>query len=205
MQRKLVIATGNENKLVEIKDLLQGLPLEIVTIKDYPGLKMPEEDRDTFYGNAAKKAETVSAFTGEMALADDSGLEVDALDCRPGVFSARYAGKEGDYEANNRLLLKEMKGVPAEKRGARFVAVIAISAPGEKTYSVRGICPGRIAEEPRGSGGFGYDPLFIYEPAGMTFAEMPAEKKNMVSHRARALRQSRELLGRLLKGKKRTI
>ena len=204
MQKKLVIATGNINKLEEIKVLLQGLPLEIVTIDSYPGLEMPEEDRDTFYGNAAKKAETVSAFTGEMALADDSGLEVDALGCRPGVHSARYAGKEGDYEANNRLLLEELKGIPPEKRSARFVAVIAIAAPGKKTKSVRGICPGRIAEEPRGSGGFGYDPLFIYEPAGMTFAEMPAEKKNMVSHRARALRQARELLGRLLKEKRRT-
>ena len=204
MQKKLVIATGNKNKLEEIKVLLQGLPLEIVTIDSYPGLIMPEEDRDTFYGNAAKKAETVSAFTGELALADDSGLEVDALGCRPGVHSARYAGKEGDYEANNRLLLEELKGTPPEKRSARFVAVIAIAAPGGKTKSVRGICPGRIAEEPRGSGGFGYDPLFIYEPAGMTFAEMPAEKKNMVSHRARALRQARELLGRLLKEKRGT-
>lgn len=202
MQKKLVIATGNQNKLEEIKVLLQGVPLEIVTIKDYPGLEMPEEDQETFYGNAAKKAETVSAFTGEMALADDSGLEVDALGCRPGVQSARYAGAEGDYEANNRLLLEEMKGILPEKRTARFVAVIAISSPGNKTLSVRGICPGRIAEEPRGSGGFGYDPLFIYEPTGMTFAEMPAEKKNMVSHRARALRQARELLARLLKEKK---
>lgn len=205
MQKKLVIATGNQNKLEEIKVLLQGLPLEIVTIDSYPGLEMPEEDRDTFYGNAAKKAETVSAFTGELALADDSGLEVDALDCRPGVLSARYAGKEGDYEANNRLLLEEMKDILPEKRSARFVAVIAIAAPGGETKSVRGICPGRIAEEPRGSGGFGYDPLFIYEPAGMTFAEMSAEKKNMVSHRARALRQARELLGRLLKSKKKTL
>lgn len=202
MQNKLVIATGNQNKMEEIKALLQGLPLKVVTIKDYPGLKMPEEDRDTFHGNAAKKAETVAAFTGEMALADDSGLEVDALGCRPGVLSARYAGTEGDYEANNRLLLKEMQGVPPEKRGARFVAVIAISAPGDKTYFVRGVCSGRIAEEPRGSGGFGYDPLYIYEPAGMTFAEMPAEKKNLVSHRARALRQARELLGRLLAEKR---
>lgn len=196
--RKIVIATGNRDKLTEIRELLKGLPLEVATIADYPGLQMPEEDRPTFKGNAAKKAEAVAAFCGEVALADDSGLEVRALGGRPGVHSARYAGSDGDYAANNRLLLEELRGVPAVEREARFVAVIAVAVPGDKTYFAHGACPGRIAEAPRGSGGFGYDPLFIYEPSDLTFAEMPAEKKNLISHRARALRQTRELLGRLL-------
>lgn len=196
--KRIVIATGNRNKLDEIKKLLQDLPLKIVTIADYPGLEMPEEDQPTFRGNAAKKAETVASFSGEISLADDSGLEVEALEGRPGVYSARYAGKEGDYEANNRLLLEEMQGIPVEKRGARFIAVIAIAIPGDKTYFVQGTCSGRITDNPRGKGGFGYDPLFIYEPTGQTFAEMSSAKKNTISHRARALLQARELLGQLL-------
>jgi len=196
--KKLVIATGNKNKLIEIKNLLEGLPIEIKMVTDYPGFEMPEEDQATFRGNAAKKAEAAATFSGEMALADDSGLEVEALDGRPGVLSARYAGKEGNDAANNRLLLEELRDFPPEKRAARFIAVIAIAFPGEKTYFAHGICPGRIAEEPRGSGGFGYDPLFIYELTGQTFAEMSAAKKNTISHRARALRQARELLGHLL-------
>ncbi len=196
--KKLVIATSNKNKLIEIKNILHGLPLEIKTVADYPGLVMPEEDQATFRGNAAKKAEAVASFSGEMALADDSGLEVEALDGRPGVHSARYAGKEGDDAANNRLLLEELRDVPSEKRAARFIAVIAIVLPEERTYFAHGICPGRIAEQPRGGGGFGYDPLFIYEPKGQTFAEMSAAKKNTISHRARALRQARELFRHML-------
>lgn len=198
-RRKIVIATANRDKLMEIKALLQGLPLEAVTIAAYPGLKMPEEDQPTLRGNAIKKAETVASFSGELALGDDTGLEVDALDGRPGVLSARYAGKDGDYAANNSLLLAEMKDIPPENRGARFVTVIAVTLPGKGTYTVQGVCPGRIAEAPRGEGGFGYDPLFIYEPAGLTFAEMSAAKKNAISHRGRALRQARELLKRILR------
>ena len=195
---KLVLATGNVNKVKEMKELLVDMPLEILAAKDYQGLVMPEEDCLTFAGNAAKKAEVVSAFTGEIALADDSGLEVEALNGRPGVFSSRYAGEEGNYEANNRLLLTELKGFPPDKRGARFVCAIAISIPGDQTYIVEESCPGVIAESLRGEGGFGYDPLFIYEPARITFAEMSAEEKNKVSHRGRALRSARKLLTRLL-------
>jgi XTP/dITP diphosphohydrolase len=187
MLKKLVLATANQNKLIEIKELLQGLPVEVATIADYPGLEMPEEDQPTFKGNAAKKAEAVSGFTGEIALADDSGLEVEALGWRPGVHSARYAGEEGNYAANNRLLLQELKGVPPEKRGARFTCAIAISVPGDQTCLVEANCPGRITEAPKGEGGFGYDPLFLYEPSGLTFAEMGAAEKNQVSHRGRAL------------------
>ena len=197
--KKLVLATGNWNKVAELKIILRDLQLQIATIDDYPGLVMPEEDRPDFVGNAAKKAEVVSGFTGEIALADDSGLEVEALGGRPGVHSARYAGEAGDYEANNQKLLSELEGLPRERRGARFACAIAIAVPGDKTYVVEEYCPGRIAESLRGEGGFGYDPLFIYEPAGVSFAEMSAEAKNKVSHRGRALRSASELLADLLK------
>ena len=194
-----MLATGNWNKVAELKIILRDLQLQIATIDDYPGLVMPEEDRPDFVGNAAKKAEVVSGFTGEIALADDSGLEVEALGGRPGVHSARYAGEAGDYEANNQKLLSELEGLPRERRGARFACAIAIAVPGDKTYVVEEYCPGRIAESLRGEGGFGYDPLFIYEPAGVSFAEMSAEAKNKVSHRGRALRSASELLADLLK------
>ena len=194
---KLILATGNKNKVCEMQELLADLPFTIVTIEDYPGLVMPEEDQLTFAGNAGLKAEAVSKFCGEMALADDSGLEVDALGGRPGVYSARYAGEEGNYAANNRLLLQELSGLPSEQRAARFVCAIAITIPGDQTYIIEESCPGVIAEELKGEGGFGYDPLFIYEPAGLTFAEMSAEEKNKVSHRGRALKRARDLLGKI--------
>jgi XTP/dITP diphosphohydrolase len=196
--KKIILATANQHKVDELKQILSDLPLQFLTIKDYPGLVMPEEDCPDFAGNAAKKAEAVSAFTDEIALADDSGLEVEALEGRPGVYSARYAGREGDYEANNRLLLKELEGLSPAERKARFVSVIAIAVPGDQTYLVEGSCPGLIIEQYRGEGGFGYDPLFLYEPAGLTFAEMPAEEKNKVSHRARALQGARNLLLKII-------
>jgi XTP/dITP diphosphohydrolase len=196
----LILATGNRNKVAELKALLRGLPYTIKIIGDYPGLVMPEEDQETFAGNAAKKAEAVSLFSGQMALADDSGLQVDALGGRPGVYSARYAGEEGNYEANNLLLLQELSGLPPAQRKARFVCAIALAVPGDRTYLIEESCPGRIAEELTGKGGFGYDPLFIYEPAGRTFAEMSAVEKNAVSHRGRALIKVRALLEDLSAG-----
>ena len=194
---KLVLATGNKNKVRELQELLADLPFTVVTIEEYPGLVMPEEDQTTFAGNAALKAEEVSLFSGELALADDSGLEVDALGGRPGVYSARYAGEEGNYAANNRLLLQELSGLPPEQRAARFVCALAITIPGDQTYIIEEECPGVIAQELKGEGGFGYDPLFIYPPAGLTFAEMRAAEKNQVSHRGRALKRARELLRKL--------
>lgn len=194
---KLVLATGNKNKVSELRELLADLPFTIATIEAYPGLVMPEEDQPTFAGNAALKAEAVSNFCGETALADDSGLEVDALGGRPGVYSARYAGEEGNYAANNRLLLQELAGLPPEQRAARFVCAIAITIPGDQTYIIEENCPGVIAEELKGDGGFGYDPLFFYPPASLTFAEMSAEEKNTISHRGRALKRARELLRKL--------
>lgn len=196
--RKIVLATGNKNKVVELQELLQDLPFDLLTINDYPDLIMPEEDQLTFAGNAAKKAEAITRQTGEIALADDSGLEVDALGGRPGVLSARYAGEGADYKANNLLLLEELEGIPPAKRKARFVCAIAIAVPGDQTCIVEGSCLGTITDRLQGEGGFGYDPLFFYEPAGLTFAQMSAQEKNRVSHRGRALRKARKLLKELI-------
>lgn len=133
-----------------------------------------------------------------LVMADDSGLEVDALNGAPGVHSARYAGRHGDDRANNELLLKNLKGVPAEKRKARFVCEIALASPEGILFTVRGTVEGRIIEEPRGSGGFGYDPLFYFPPAGKTFGELPSEEKNKVSHRSNALARFHNELEKLL-------
>ncbi len=196
--KTIVLATGNSHKASEIKALLGDLPLDIKTLRDYPALVMPPEDSPDFAGNALVKAEAVAGSTGEIALADDSGLAVDALGGRPGVFSARFAGEGAGDEANNRLLLRELKDIPPEKRTAAFICAIAVVVPGGKNYVVEESCRGKILESPRGEGGFGYDPLFYYEPAGATFAEMDPGEKNKVSHRGKALRRVRELLAGLL-------
>jgi len=196
--KKLVLATNNANKAAEIKALLKDLEVEVLTLQDYPGMKMPEEDRPDFAGNAAKKAEAVAAYSGLPAMADDSGLEVEALKGRPGVRSARYAGEDSSDRENNVLLLKELAGIPPQRRGARFRCAVAVAVPGRQTEIVEGSCAGRIAEKPAGENGFGYDPLFIYEPEGLTFAQMSREAKNRVSHRGIALAKARKLIRELL-------
>jgi len=163
--------------------------LEILGMDEFPDLPEVEEDLDTFKGNAAKKAETQAGLTGLWVLADDSGLEVDALDGEPGVYSARYAGEPADYAANNRKLLAELDGV--DDRAARFRCVIALAHPGIETQTVEGRCEGRIGFSPRGDNGFGYDPLFIPDGYDSTFAELDAEVKNSISHRAMALKAAR--------------
>ena len=196
--KKLVLATNNTHKAAEIKALLKDLEVEVLTLQDYPELKMPEEDRPDFAGNAAKKAEAVAAYSGLPAMADDSGLEVEALKGRPGVRSARYAGEDSSDRENNVLLLEELAGIPPQRRGARFRCAVAVAVPGRQTEIVEGNCAGRIAEKPAGENGFGYDPLFIYEPEGLTFAQMSREAKNRVSHRGKALAKARKLLRELL-------
>lgn len=196
--RKLVIATRNEGKTVEIARLLTGLSCEVISLQQFKNMAPVEEDSPTFAGNAVKKATAVARFTGELALADDSGLEVEALNGKPGVLSARFAGPGAGDEANNRLLLKMLREVPAEKRGAVFKCAVAIVFPGGATYTVEEACKGRISETLRGDGGFGYDPLFIFEESGLTFAEMDLESKNRVSHRGKAMRGARHLLEQLL-------
>ena len=191
--RKLVLATRNRDKVREIKRALEDLDIEILSLLDFP--EMPEivEDGKTFEENALKKARAVAQFTGLPALADDSGLEVDYLGGAPGVFSSRFAGEKATYEDNNLKLLELLRGVPLEKRRARFRCVLAL-VDGESTQVVEGRCEGFITEEPRGEGGFGYDPIFYSPELGKTFAEVGSDLKNKVSHRGRALRKMKEVL-----------
>ena len=179
----LVAASGNAHKLKELRKIFGDL-YRVISMKDVGFDGDIDENADTFAGNAAIKAEAVSQATGFPVIADDSGLAVDALGGAPGVRSARYAGEHGNDEANNNLLLKNLDGV--ENRSAAFHCAIALKLPGRETMIAEGLCPGVILHERRGTGGFGYDPLFLYEPLGKTFAELTEEEKNAVSHRARA-------------------
>ena len=183
---KLVAATRNRGKLVELRELLPGV--EIVAADDL-GAPDVVEDADTFAGNAAKKAREVSAGTGLPALADDSGLEVDALGGAPGVRSARYAGEDASDRENLAKLLRQLDGVPDERRGARFACVAVARFPDGREVAAFGSVEGRIVGEPRGREGFGYDPVFVPDEGdGRTFAEMGPADKNDLSHRARAMR-----------------
>lgn len=192
----LVIATRNRHKLEEIRAIFAFNHLEISSALDYPHLPDVEETGMTFAENAILKARTLADATGRWAMADDSGLEVDALDGAPGVYSARFAGEPVNYAANNEKLLRLMAG--QQNRAARFHTVLALASPDGRNYTVNGKCEGRIIESPRGTAGFGYDPLFVPEGEHLTFAEMPAEKKNRISHRARALAAAHEQWERLL-------
>lgn len=189
----LAAATGNAHKLKELETLF-GSMYQIVSMKELGVTEDIEENGDTFEENAKIKAEAVCAMTGFAALADDSGLCVNALDGAPGVYSARYAGEHGKDEDNNALLIKNMQG--KADRSAKFVCALALSRPGETTITVIGECPGVILERERGTGGFGYDPLFLYEN-GETYAEMSAEKKNDISHRARAAEKMQAVMKKL--------
>jgi XTP/dITP diphosphohydrolase len=194
----LVFATRNPGKLVELRQLLADLDLAVWSL-DELGRDMPEvpevpeviEDGDTFEANAGKKALEVSRATGLPALADDSGLEVDALDGAPGVRSARFAGPDAGDQANNAKLLHALRDVPEDRRSARFRSVLALAdtagALGDALITTAGACEGRILFSPRGTGGFGYDPLFLVPELGATFAELGVGTKNDLSHRARAM------------------
>ena len=185
---KLLLATRNLHKLAEIRAILRIPGLETIAADEVPGLPEVEEDAPTFEGNACKKARTLAQAGGLWTLADDSGLEVDALGGAPGVRSARYAGVQGDTPANNAKLLRRMEGL-ADRR-ARFRCVLALAAPDGRAWTVEGTCAGRLLESPRGGRGFGYDPLFVPDGCEQTFAEMEPEAKNRISHRAAALRQA---------------
>ncbi|MCK6553550.1 RdgB/HAM1 family non-canonical purine NTP pyrophosphatase [Candidatus Binatia bacterium] len=182
----LVIATTNPGKLGEFADLLGDLPISLRSLADCAGVPEVEEDGATYVANATKKALTVVRWTGYAALADDSGLEVDALGGAPGVRSARYGGPGTGAEANAARLLADLSGVPPERRTARFRCVIVVARPDGGTRVAEGVCEGRITETPRGSGGFGYDPVFFDPELGCTFAEAAPEAKQARSHRARA-------------------
>ena len=195
---QLVLATHNKDKIREIKDLLDDLPVEIKTFKDFPDMPDIDETGATLDENAILKANGIFEYTGLPALADDTGLEVDALGGQPGVYSSRYAGPGCSYDDNCNKLLKDLKGVSFERRGARFRTVIAITWDKDKVETVEGRADGIITTSKKGESGFGYDPVFFYSPANKTFAEMRLEEKNEVSHRGLALVKAKELIKKYL-------
>lgn len=195
------MATNNSGKLAEIEAALKGLPVSIVPLSRLG--KWPEvvEDGKTYEENALKKARTLADFSGNLTLADDSGLEVDALNGSPGVLSARYSGDDADDARNNEKLLGALAGLPQERRGARFVCVLALSSPissSRREWLFRGECEGWIAFVAKGKNGFGYDPLFFYPPLGKTFGEIDRETKGPVSHRGKALTRLTQALPSIL-------
>ncbi len=193
---EIVLATRNKKKIEEIKRITADLPITILSLDNFPHCPETVEDRDTFEGNAVKKAEEVCRCTGKPALADDSGLEVDALNGAPGVYSARYAGGSGGGNdvRNYEKVLSELNAVPEEKRTARFVCCVALAFPDGKVETFFGYAKGRINTEPKGKSGFGYDPVFIPQGYGHTFAEMAAAEKDALSHRGKALEKLRHFL-----------
>ena len=190
----LVVATRNRGKMKEIQAFLDGLVENVTCVDDFEGSPVTVEDGATFELNALKKAREIMHFTGLPALADDSGLVVEALDGRPGVYSARFAGEGANDAANNRKLLEEMKNIPAEHRQSTFICSMAYVAPDGREQVFTGRVGGQIIPEERGDGGFGYDPLFLVDSFDRTMAELSIEEKNLISHRGQALRQFRDYL-----------
>jgi XTP/dITP diphosphohydrolase len=194
MIHELVLATRNRHKREELAALLGDLSITIHTLDEFPDAPDVLEDGNTCEANAMKKARAVAEFTGLPAVADDTGLEVDALGGRPGVHAARYAGEGATYEDNCRKLLREMVGVPRERRTARFLTVAAIALPSDGIRVAQGTLDGVIAEEASGTLGFGYDPVFLIPELGKTLAQLSADRKNRISHRAKAFIQAKDLL-----------
>lgn len=196
---QMILASQNKHKLEEIKEIMKELDIEILSM-DEVNLEKLEivEDGETFQENSMKKAITVMEKTGMISIADDSGLEVDYLDGKPGVYSARFAGENASDDDNNKKLLHMLKGIDLDQRKSRFVSVISVAFPEGKRISVRGECEGVIGFEERGSQGFGYDPLFIVLEYNKTFAELGSEIKNKISHRAKALEKLKDEFTRLL-------
>jgi len=198
---KLLVATTNQGKFAEVKDFLRQLPLEVLSLSDLATWPKIIEDGATFEENALKKARALAEYSGYLTLADDSGLEVDALNGAPGIYSARYCGEEGNDKKNNEKLMHELREIPEEKRTGRFVCALALCAPkshGVKEWTVRDSCEGRISFELKGENGFGYDPLFFYPSLGKTFGEIDRAIKATVSHRGKALKKLAEMLPSLV-------
>lgn len=192
--RELVLATRNPDKGAELQALLGGLGVKIRTVAEFPGAPEVVEDGETCEANAIKKAASAARHTGLLAVADDTGLMVEALGGRPGVHAARYAGEAATYEDNCRKLLGELAGVPQRNRRARFVTVAALAFPDGRHRTVEGALEGLIAEHPAGTAGFGYDPVFLVPAMNKTLAQMSPEEKNRISHRAKAFGKLREVL-----------
>lgn len=198
---KLLVATTNPGKFAEVKDFLRQLPLEVLSLSDFATSPKIIEDGATFEENALKKARSLAEYSGYLTLADDSGLEVDALNGAPGIYSARYCGEEGNDKKNNEKLMHELREISEEKRTGRFVCALALCAPkshGMKEWTVRDSCEGRISFELKGENGFGYDPLFFYPSLGKTFGEIDRAIKATVSHRGKALKKLAEMLPSLV-------
>jgi XTP/dITP diphosphohydrolase len=194
----IVLATRNRGKLRELEALLAGLPVRIRTLDDYPEVPVLPETGRTFEANAVGKATTVARLTGQIALADDSGIEIDSLGGAPGVDSATFLGPAATDEDRNTWVLGKLRGMDEGLRAARYRAVVAVAEPGGVVRTFEGTCEGRIAVEPRGHYGFGYDPIFLVPAYGRTMAELPPDVKNRISHRAKALAAAREHLVRLV-------
>jgi XTP/dITP diphosphohydrolase len=190
----LVVATTNSGKLREIESLLVGIALNLVTLADWPGVAAPEETGRTFAENARLKALYYAQHTGELTVAEDSGLEIDALAGAPGVESARFGGASSSYPEKFALLYDALRSKKAAGSTARFVCTLALARGGDVLFETRGTVEGTIAPEPKGSGGFGYDPIFFYPPFGCTLAEATPDQKSTVSHRGQAFRQLRTYL-----------
>ena len=192
--KKIIFATGNEDKMKEIRRILADPSLEILSLKDAGIHADIDENGKSFEENAMIKAEAISKMTGEIVLADDSGLEIDYLNKEPGIYSARYMGENTDYHVKNGNLIERLSGVPDEKRTARFVCAIAAAFPDGSVKTVRGTMEGRIGYEEKGENGFGYDPIFFLPEYGCTSAELSMEEKNKISHRGKALQAIKEEL-----------
>ena len=194
MSRRVIFATGNKGKMNEIRQILSDMDLELLSMKE-AGIDIEiVEDGSSFEENAIIKAKAVAACTDAIVLADDSGLEIDYLNGEPGIYSARYMGEDTPYSVKNRNFIERLQGVPAEKRTARFVCVIAAAMPDGEVFTTKGVIEGQIAEEPRGENGFGFDPIFYVPEYGCTTAELSEEQKNEISHRGKALTAMKEEL-----------
>ena len=192
--KTIVVATQNKGKVKEIKEMLEELPFEVKTMGEV-GIDIDvDETGTTFAENAILKAEAISKLTDNLVIADDSGLEIDYFDKAPGVYSARYLGKDTPYEEKNQIILDKLKDVPQEKRTARFVCVMAMSQKGKETVTTEGVIEGYIGTKPVGSNGFGYDPIFYVESLGTSTANISMEEKNKISHRSQALKQMIEVI-----------
>lgn len=192
--KKVIFATGNEGKMKEIRDILGDLDIQLLSLKDAGITADIEENGNSFEENAVIKATAIRDLTGEIVLADDSGLEIDYLNKEPGIYSARYMGEDTSYHIKNANLIERLNGVPDEKRTARFVCAIAAAFPDGTVRTVRAAMEGRIGYEEKGENGFGYDPIFYLPEYGCSSAELSMEEKNKISHRGKALRAIRDEL-----------
>lgn len=192
--KRIIFATGNEGKMKEIREILAELPVEVLSMKEAGIQADIVEDGKTFEENAVIKAKAIAELSGEIVMADDSGLEIDYLNGEPGIYSARYMGEDTSYRIKNNHLIQRLEGVPEEKRTARFVCAIAAAFPDKTVWTTEGVVEGIIGYEEKGENGFGYDPIFYLPQYGCTSAQLPPEKKNELSHRGEGLRKMREIL-----------